>query len=302
MTTMTDTRDTGAAPRKRPRLARRLVITLIVLTGLLVGIDFGAAAMGEYQVSKRARIAFKLADDPAVTVYGFPFLTQTLSGEYDQITVEANGVPIQDTLRDVQIHADLHQVHAPLSELLSGSTASLKIREVEGQVRVKATDFNRAIQANKTAVPTDLTNVTIEPATEKVVNTPPEDLTDEPADEAEVEAETESEETDDDTTAGVKVGATIDIAGRQTDVAVFGIIELDGAKIRVAPKRVDVRNALGSGLLSAALQRQILPLFAVTLDPGKLPFEVTPTAVRVDPGLISIKGEAKNVSLAGARE
>jgi hypothetical protein len=296
MTTMTNTRESGA-PRKRRRVVRRLVITLIVLTGLFVGIDFAAAAMAEYQVSKRARAAFKLADDPAVTVHGFPFLTQALSGEYDQITVEANGVPIQDTLRDVQIHADLHQVNAPLSELLAGSTASLKVREVDGQVRVKANDFNRAIQANKTAVPTDITNVTIEPATEKVVNTPPEDLTDSPADESEAEAE----ETEDDTTAGVKVGATIDIAGQQTDVAVFGIIELDGGKIRVAPKRVDVRNALGSGLLSAALQRQILPLFAVTLDPGKLPFEVTPTAVRVDPGLISLKGEAKNVSLAGVR-
>jgi hypothetical protein len=296
--TMMDSHDARTAKRPRSRMVRRLVISLLVLIGLFVGADFGAAAFAEYQVSKRAREAFQLTDDPAVTVHGFPFLIQAIAGEYDHITVEAKGVPIKDTLRDVQIYADLRGVHAPLGDLLSGTTDSLKVTEVEGQVKVKATDFNRAIQANKTAVPTDITNVTINPEKEKVVLTPPDELVDDKAD----DPEAEETETEDDTTAGVRVGATIDIAGQQTDVEVFGIIELVAGKIRVAPKRVEVRNAIGSGLLSATLQRQVLPLFAVTLDPGGLPFEVKPTAVRVEAGSISIKGEATNVSLRAATQ
>ena len=299
MTTMTNTGGTRATPNRRARTVRRLVITVVVLAGVLVGVDFAAAAVAEYQVSKRAREAFGLTDDPAVTVLGFPFLTQALSGEYDHITVDATGVPIKDTLRDVEIHADLHGVHAPLSDLLSGTTDTITVREVDGQVRVKATDFNRAIQANKTAVPADITNVTIDPVSEKDVLTPPEERTDDSQDEETEDTEDGTEEKDD-TTAGARLGATIDIAGQQTDVEVFGIIELTGGKVRVVPKRVQLRNAIGSGLLSPTLQHQVLPLFAVTLDPGGLPFKVTPTAVRVDPGSISMKGKATDISLRAA--
>jgi hypothetical protein len=37
--------------------------------------------------------------------------------------------------------------------------------------------------------------------------------------------------------------------------------------------------------------------FSPTLDPGTLPVAITPTAVLVDPGSISLKGKAQNVKL-----
>lgn len=279
--------------------ARPIVITVVILLALLVGADFGAAAVAEYQVSKRAKAAFNLTDDPAVTVRGFPFLTQAISGEYDHITVDARGVPIKDILRDVEVHADLRGVQAPLSDLLAGRTDSIEVNEIEGQLRVKEADFNRALQSNALRVRTsDITNVTIAPASEKRVleaaGTDASDSIDDKADQEALKDETE------DTTAGVRVGATVDFAGQQTDLVVYAVVSLVDAKIQVTPKRIELGNSLGNNLLAPNLQAQLLPLFAVSLDPGKLPVAITPTAVQVDPGSLSLKGKASNVKLNGA--
>src|SRR5882672_1179608 len=111
MTTMTNPGRPQAAPkRRRSKAIRRLVIVLVVLIGLLVVADFASAAIFEHEVSKRARTQFGLSDDPSVTVGGFSFLLQAFSGTYDKITVDAKGVPVKDTLRDVEVSVDLYGV------------------------------------------------------------------------------------------------------------------------------------------------------------------------------------------------
>ncbi|ALG14171.1 DUF2993 domain-containing protein [Kibdelosporangium phytohabitans] len=301
MTTAPNAAHNASATPQRPRKPKRsktrpLVITLVILIALLVGVDFGAAAVAEYQVSKRAKAAFNLADDPAVTVRGFPFLTQAIGGEYDHITVDARGVPIKDILKDVEVHADLRGVQAPLSDLLAGRTESISVKEIEGQLRVKEADFNRALQSKKLPVrTTDITNVTISPVSEKRVQASgsTEDEIDDKADQEALKQETE------DTTAGVRIGAKIDIAGQSTDIAVYAIVSLVNQKIQVTPRRISLANSIGNNLLGQSIQQQLLPRFAVDLDPGTLPVAITPTAVQVDPGSLSIKGKAENVKLRG---
>lgn len=301
MTTVPNTAASTNRARKagKPKRSRTrpIVITLIVLLGLLVGADFGAAAVAEYQVSKRAKAAFGLADDPAVTVRGFPFLTQAIGGEYSHITVDARGVPVKDLLRDVEVHADLRGVKAPLSDLLAGRTDSIEVDEIEGQLRVKEADFNRVLQSNMLKVRTsDITNVTIAPVSEKRVNSNPEAESDADTDKADQEAlklETE------DTTAGARIGFRMDIAGQQTDFLVFAIVSLVDAKIKITPKRLELADSMGDKIPAPALQQMLLPLLAPELNPGTLPVAITPTAVQVDPGSISLKGKAKNVKLRG---
>ncbi|RSM84257.1 DUF2993 domain-containing protein [Kibdelosporangium aridum] len=301
MTTVPNAAQNAAANPSRPKKPKRsktrpLVITLVILAALLVGVDFGAAAVAEYQVSKRAKAAFGLSDDPAVTVRGFPFLTQAIGGEYDHITVDARGVPIKDILKDVEVHAEMRGVQAPLSDLLAGRTDTISVREIEGQLRVKEADFNRALQSNSLRVRTsDITNVTIAPVSELRVNATPgtEDEIDDKADQEALKQETE------DTTAGVRVGATVDFAGQKTDLVIYGIVSLVESKIQVTPKRVTLANSIGDNLIAPSIQQQFLSLFAVSLDPGKLPVAITPTAVQVDPGSLSLKGKASNVKLRG---
>jgi hypothetical protein len=288
MTNTTNPNRPPMMPRRRSRVVRRIVITLAVLLGLLVIADFAAAAVFENEVSKRTRAQFDLADDPSVKVGGFSFLIQAVSGEYDHVTVDARGVPVQNTLRDVEVHADLYDVRAPLGDLLSGSTQNVTIREVEGQVRIKASDVTRAITEQENEVFRTLTRLTIDPVSEQVAETePPEGQEPEPIEEPE------------DTTAGARICATADIAGQSTDLCVFGIISLAEQRISFAPKRLDIRNDLTSGSLPPALERAVLDRFTITLDPGALPFEVTPTAVKVEPGTLSVKGKANEVALSG---
>lgn len=295
--TMTDTPPRPAPRKRRSKTVRRLVITLVVLVGLLVVADFGAAAVFEYQVSKRAREQFGLTDDPAVKVGGFSFLAQAISGEYGHVTIDAKGVPVEDTLRDLEVHIELRDVQAPLGDLVSGSLKEVKVREVEGQVKVKASDVNRAIANNKNTAIRSITNVTIDPVTEQDVLTDPDDRTDAEQEAADRAAKAEIE----DTTAGARICATVDVGGEETELCTYGIISLvEGAKMSFTPSRIELSNSvLGTGQLPPTLDAAVKQALNFTLDPGKLPFTVTPTAVTVEPGVLSVKGTASDVVLGG---
>lgn len=291
MTTVTNPDRPQTAPsRRRSRTVRRLVIALAVLLGVLVAVDFAAAAVFEHEVSKRARAHFGLADDPSVKVGGFSFLLQALSGEYDHVTVDAKGVPVKDTLRDVEVHADLMGVKAPLGDLISGSLKGVPVREVEGQVKIKASDVNRAISEKENSVVKTFTRLTIDPVSEKTA------IAEQPEGSA---ASTELDTDGKDTTAGVRMCGTADIADQSTDICVFGIISLVEKKISFDPKRLEIRNALTTGSLPAQLQARVLEPFRITLDPGGLPFTVVPTAVKVEPGVLSVTGKARDAVLSG---
>src|SRR6476469_2398445 len=226
--TTTETPPRPAPGKRRTKRVRRLVIALVVLVGLLVVADFGAAAIFEYQVSKRARDQFDLSDDPAVKVGGFSFLAQAISGEYGHVTIDAKGVPVEDTLRDLEVHIELRDVQAPLGDLGSGSLQEVKVREVEGQVKVKASDVNRAIASNRNNLIRSITNVQIDPISEQDAITDPDSRTDAEQEAAERAAEAEIE----DTTAGARVCATANIGGDETEMCAYGIISLvEGAKM-----------------------------------------------------------------------
>lgn len=299
MTIMTNPGRPPTVPKRarsrRSRTVRRLVIALVVLLGLLVAADFGAAAVFEHEVSKRARAEFGLTDDPDVRVHGFSFLLQALSGEYGHVEVRAQGVPVQNTLRDLTVEADLFGVQAPLGDLISGS-ARVTVREVEGTVEVQASDVSRAIAQQESEVLRSITQVSIDPVSEKAASLPTEEEADRlSADERDPAKDLE------DTKAGARICFTADVVGVSTDLCVVGIITLAETTIAFVPSRAGLRNELTSGALSSTIQDSVLSaLGRVSLDPGVLPFRVTPTAVEVPrPGVLSVTGEAENVALSG---
>ncbi|HEV8560839.1 MAG TPA: DUF2993 domain-containing protein [Actinophytocola sp.] len=291
MTTMTNPGRPRTAPkRRRSKVIRRVVIGLLVLIGLLVAADFGAAAIAEHEVSKRARTQFGLDDDPSVTIHGFSFLLQAVSGEYDDVEVKATGVPVKNALRDVEVHVDLRGAKAPLGDLLSGDTKGIQVRKADGQVTVKASDVTRAISQNENEVVKTLTSVSINPVSKKAATTPnsADDVEDPPG------------TLKDPTTAGAKICGTADIGGTSTNLCVYGLITLANQKINFQPWWPKVTNGLTSGGLPSALRDRVLaPFGAISLDPGVLPFKVTPTAVEVKADKLIVSGTAENVQLGG---
>jgi hypothetical protein len=262
--------------RRRGRRWRTALIVLLVLAGLLVGADFALAAAAEYQVSQKMRAQLGLSDDPSVTIHGFPFVTQALAGDYSDITVEADGVPVKDTLRDLGVQADLRHVRVALSDLLSGTAKSVTIDEVDGRVKIRAADVGRLL---------DLPDLAIEPVgVTEVINDGKK-----PA----------KPQLTDSSTAGVQLSATVDIAGQKTKVTALALISLVHGQVQVTPKALKISNSAVSTEVPEPVRSQILGHFAVTLDPGVLPFQVTPTEVWSETGTLSVRGTARNVVLNG---
>ncbi|PWV81915.1 Protein of unknown function [Prauserella marina] len=283
------TQDSRPSPRKGGRRARKIIVIVVVLLGLLVGADFAAAAFAEHTVSQKAREQLSLSEDPAVTIHGFPFATQAISGDYGHITVSADGVPVEDILSDVSIRAELRNVTAPLSDLTSGNVDSINIGDLEGQITLKASDIAKVKPLD------NIEDLRIDPSSESYVRNG--EGTE--SDTAEGSS-SEEEEDNKDSTAGVRISGKLQIAGEQVEIFAFAMIELQDTTIRITPHRLQFGNDKETTVVPAEVQERLLPNFEADINTGDLPFTVTPTAIRVDPGSLTISGEAKDVTFAGA--
>jgi hypothetical protein len=276
----------GRAPKRRHPW-RKLVVTLIVLVGLLVAADFALATAAEYEVSTKLKSQLDLQDDPHVVIHDFPFTTQAIAADYDHVTVDAKGVHL-GSFRDLQIHADLDHVHVHISDVLGGTLHEIPIETVKGSIAINADDVGRALAANPVGHRLHLSDLTIDPASiKKVLST---------SDTAgNSERGTKKSESQYTRRAGVRLSASTTLAGEKTQVTAFGIIKLRGGAIMIEPKRLALRNDKVTAALPAALQHALLQGFAVTLDPGDLPFGVHALGVAVQPDSVSVKGKATNV-------
>ncbi|TVT18504.1 DUF2993 domain-containing protein [Amycolatopsis acidiphila] len=256
----------------------------MVLVGVLVAADFGLAAFAEHTVSQKAREQLQLTDDPSVTIHGFPFTTQAISGDYSHISLSASGVPIQD-LKDVAVNAELTDVTAPLSDLVHGNTDAIKIGKLEAQVTIKASDIAKIDPLTK------IEDLRIEPSSVSYVQTG-QDATD--------SSGGQQQEDQDKSKAGIRVSGDVQIAGQKIEVFCFAMIELHGTSIDIVPQRLQYGNDKETTVVPQAVQKALLPNFKASIDTGSLPFEVTPTAVQVNSGSVTIKGEAQNATFSGA--
>lgn len=57
-----------------------------------IAVDFGAAILAEYRLSRAVRNAAHLQWDPSVAILGFPFSPQAMRHHYDEVEIKANDV------------------------------------------------------------------------------------------------------------------------------------------------------------------------------------------------------------------
>jgi hypothetical protein len=108
-----------------------LLVLLLVVVGVLVVADRVGKGVAEDRVAEQLAQRGGLAGTPAVDITGFPFLTQALGGEYDDVrihlTAEELGQPA-GTRADVSLRG----VQVPLSDALSGSVQEIPVDRVDG--------------------------------------------------------------------------------------------------------------------------------------------------------------------------
>jgi hypothetical protein len=103
--------------RRRGRALKVLALVLLVLAAVLIAVD----RVGNYVAERVAANTIKSSQDlpstPDVDIGGFPFLTQLIARDFDEVTITAHDVPINrnaDVLDLSRLQVTLHHVTAPI--------------------------------------------------------------------------------------------------------------------------------------------------------------------------------------------
>jgi hypothetical protein len=253
---------------------RRLVIALLVLVGLFVAVDYGAAALAESAVSRQMRDQIGLVDDPSVRINGFPFLTQAISGEYSSVDVEATKIHVGE-LQELTVRAQLRDVSAPLPMLLGSGPKSLTVKEVEGTVQIPASDVERLVPGIDKLRIENIDDYALEQAV------------DEGGDKSLRTIEPEN---------AVRLAGTATLLGQESEVSVIAQLELVDGQAQITPRDVRLGGS-DAEPLPPSVQRTLEQRFTVRIDPGSLPLAATPTKLRAAGGALEISGYADDLTL-----
>lgn len=129
----------------------RWLLVAVVLAGLLGVADRVAVGAAENAVATRLASAGGLPATPEVDVRGIPFLTQALSGRYDDVVVRAADVPA-GTLRASSFVARLRGVRVPLSDVVRGDVREVPVDALTGRAVVPYDQLTAAVAERGLAV------------------------------------------------------------------------------------------------------------------------------------------------------
>lgn len=114
---------------------RKLLIGLGVLVVVLIAADRVAAVLAARAVAERVQSDFGLADRPAVTAHGIPFLTQVARGKYSDVQVRADGLHT-GALARVSVNVRFRGVHAGLADIVRQQISSVPVDQVAGSLTI----------------------------------------------------------------------------------------------------------------------------------------------------------------------
>ena len=112
-------------------------MTLLVLAALFVAADRIAVAVAEDQVGDRIAEQADLPGSPEVDIRGFPFLTQALSGRYDDVGLSFTSDDLGQPTGTRGV-VSLRGVEVPLSDVVSGSVRQIPVELLEGSATLSS--------------------------------------------------------------------------------------------------------------------------------------------------------------------
>lgn len=123
---------------------RKFLIVLLGLVVLLVIVDRGGLFIAEREVGTRVQSSYHLHSRPHVTIQGVPFLTQLVSGNYQEIDVSISSA----TVDGVQLHdidAKFTGVKASLSLLLGQNSGKVTATDASGTAVIPFAQIQRRL-------------------------------------------------------------------------------------------------------------------------------------------------------------
>ncbi|WP_159806687.1 LmeA family phospholipid-binding protein [Cellulomonas citrea] len=140
-----------------------VVATLVVLAGLAVGADRIAVVRAESTAAQRVRQTVDVQGDLAITVHGFPFLTQLAAGRLDQVTGTADEVRFGSlTLTQVDVAATGVSTHTPVTTATADLAATVPTATLQQIVQQRSgLTLSVAVDAGAITVSGDALGLTV---------------------------------------------------------------------------------------------------------------------------------------------
>jgi hypothetical protein len=110
---------------------RALLVVLALLAGLAVVADRVGVGIAEDRVAEVIADRGQLAGPPEVRIEGFPFLTQAIAGEYQEVRIALTAADLgrpEGTRADVSLRG----VRVAPSDVLSGTVQEVPVDRVDG--------------------------------------------------------------------------------------------------------------------------------------------------------------------------
>jgi hypothetical protein len=262
---------------------RKLIIGLLVLAGLAVIVDFGAAAYSEYRVSRALREGGDLIADPEVTIHGFPFFAQAVNGRFQNVDIRAR-ILRQDIPGEISAEATLTGVHLPLGDLVDGNVRRVPVERVEGRMRLEPTELGRLFK-----IP-DLQ-----------VHSRPADKSDGTGGSGGSGMTTAGALVLTGTLPGTPLASTRPGAPLGGDkVSIQADLLVDGDQVRIIATgfyKGTGTETTPTAVIPEADRPAVLEQFTRTIDTKELPFGLRPTKVSAQGGQIVVEGKGDNVTI-----
>jgi hypothetical protein len=127
------------------RNLRRLLITLVIISGLFVVADRVAVRVAENEAASKIQSSQGLAQKPDVSIEGFPFLTQLLGSKLDQVKLQANDMKVNgSSIKLASLKATLNGVR------ISDNYSSAVADSATGTGYLTYADLSNALPNNTT--------------------------------------------------------------------------------------------------------------------------------------------------------
>lgn len=110
---------------------RALLVVLLLLAGLALLADRVAVGVAEDQVAEQLAGKGGLVGTPDVDITGFPFLTQAISGRYEDVRVALDAEELGQP-EGTRAAVSLRGVHVPLTAVLAGSVTEVPVERIDG--------------------------------------------------------------------------------------------------------------------------------------------------------------------------
>ena len=114
---------------------RKLALSLVVVLALLIAADRIGVAIASGIVAGKLKSSGGLSSSPSVSIKGFPFLTQAVSGRYDRIEVAATDLS-RGGVRLSRLDVALIGSRIPLRAALSGNVSVVPVERLSAKAVV----------------------------------------------------------------------------------------------------------------------------------------------------------------------